>query len=208
MGTAVLEVRHGSPQRLVRDLHDFDVLILPGWKNSGPEHWQTHWESAFPHMRRVLQADWDAPRYADWATRLTAAVAGCRSPVLLVAHSLGTALVTRWAQESDTRAIAGAFLVAATDMDRFEGKDGNPYQGFAPLLLKPLPFPAWVIASRNDERVDFERARAFANAWGAHCVDAGLLGHMGSASRLGVWPQGLVWFGQFIASLGGQDTRA
>lgn len=26
-------------------------------------------------------------------------------------------------------------------------------------------------------------------------------GHLGSASMLGVWPQGLVYFGQFLATL-------
>ena len=24
------------------------VLIVPGWNNSGPEHWQTLWERADP----------------------------------------------------------------------------------------------------------------------------------------------------------------
>jgi predicted alpha/beta hydrolase family esterase len=32
-------------------------------------------------------------------------------------------------------------------------------------------------------------------------VDAGNLGHIGSASKLGLWPFGLFHFGQFIGSL-------
>ena len=45
------------------------------------------------------------------------------------------------------------------------------------------------------------RAEAFAKAWGSTLVDAGNLGHIGSASKLGLWPFGLFYFGQFIGSL-------
>jgi uncharacterized protein len=69
------------------------------------------------------------------------------------------------------------------------------------MLLQSLPFPSMVLASRNDERVSFERAQTFAKAWGSYLVDVGALGHIGSAAKLGLWPQGLVWLGQFIGSL-------
>ncbi|MDE2212756.1 MAG: alpha/beta hydrolase, partial [Betaproteobacteria bacterium] len=132
------------------------------------------------------------------------AVDQCQRPALLVAHSLGTALVTRWAQQADTRRVAGAFLVAPTDTDRFAGLPETAFQGFEPVPMHPLPFPSCVVASRNDERVSTERARAFAAAWGSRFIDAGPLGHIGSAARLGLWPQGLVWLGQFLATLPGQ----
>ncbi|SRR6266581_81540 len=185
----------------MRDLDDFDILILPGWHNSGPDHWQTHWQAAFPNMRRVEQDDWEAPVYADWSRRLGEAVERCRRPVVLVAHSLGTALATRWSQEAETAAVAGAFLVAATDVGRFAAMPGVPVRGFDPVVMKPLPFPSVVLASRNDERAAFERVAAFASAWGSRLIDVGALGHIGSAAKLGLWPQGLVWFGQFIATL-------
>ena len=73
--------------------------------------------------------------------------------------------------------------------------------GFAPMLLERLPFYTVVIASRDDERVSFERAQLFAQAWGATLIDAGRQGHMGNAAKLGLWPFGLLWFGQFVASL-------
>jgi len=142
--------------------------------------------------------DWDEPVYAAWARRLSEALDRCREPVLLIGHSLGTSLVMRWAHTAKTHTVAGAFLVAPTDRDRFE-KD--PARGFGPMLLRPLPFPSMVLASRNDERVSFERAQAFATAWGSRLVDVGPQGHIGSAAKLGLWPQGLVWLGQFIASL-------
>lgn len=187
----------------MRRLEDFDVLILPGVGGAGPDHWQTFWQRAFPSFRRVLQDNWELPVYGDWALRLSDAVNAAKKPVMLVGHSLGTCLTVRWANENPTlaRKVVGAFLVATTDIDRFEGKGGTPATGFAPIILEPLPFPALIVASHNDERVSFERASEFANAWGATLADVGDAGHIGSAAKLGVWPTGLVLLGQFIATL-------
>jgi predicted alpha/beta hydrolase family esterase len=187
----------------MRDLNDFAVFILPGVGGSGPEHWHTFWEKAFPAFKRVEQADWDKPVYSEWSACLTEAVEKSARPVVLVAHSLGTSLTMRWAfdQPAAARKVAGAFLVAPTDRDRLDGQPGSAVQGFGKMILKRLPFPSTVVASRNDDRVSFDRAQAFAAAWGSTLVDAGNLGHMGSAARLGVWSFGLVSFGQFIASL-------
>jgi len=44
-------------------LKDFSILILPGLNGSGPDHWHTHWEQAFPDFTRVQQADRDHPVY-------------------------------------------------------------------------------------------------------------------------------------------------
>lgn len=185
----------------MRKLEEFDVLILPGWQGSGPDHWQTHWEAAFPTLRRVEQDNWEFPVYADWARRLTEVVTQCRKPVVLVPHSLSNALVARWAQDADTTKIAGAFMVATSDIERFVGTTQTNARGFDPMVLKPLPFPSVVLCSRNDERVTLARSRHFAAAWGAQFVDVGELGHIGSAAKLGVWPQGLFLFGQFIETI-------
>jgi predicted alpha/beta hydrolase family esterase len=191
----------------VRDLKEVSVLILPGLGGSGPDHWHTHWERAFPDFVRVEQRDWDEPDYAEWAPRLTAAVEQAARPVLLIAHSLGTSLTMRWSfdQPGAAKKVAGAFLVAPTDRDR-PGASASPSRGFGPMILRRLPFPSMVVASRDDDRVSFERAREFAAAWGSAFVDSGNLGHMGSAQKLGVWPAGLVWLGQFLATLGRGET--
>lgn len=185
------------------NIDHFDILVLPGSHNSGPEHWQTHWEAAFPNMGRIRQDDWDAPVYAEWSLRLTEAVRACRRPVLFVAHSLGTVLAVRWAHEegAPTDAVAGAFLVAPSDVDRLIKMPGFPAIGFDPVIQARLPFPSIVLASRNDDRVAFERAEKFASAWGSSFIDVGVQGHIGSAAKLGLWPQGLVWLGQFICSI-------
>ena len=187
----------------MRDIKDFTILILPGVGGSGTEHWQTAWEKAFPGFQRVEQADWDKPVYTEWSARLTAAVAQSARPVVLVAHSLGTSLTMRWAfdQPVPAQKVAGAFLVAPTDRDRFEDAPDSAARGFGRMILARLPFPSAVVASRDDDRVSFDRAEAFAVAWGSTLIDAGNHGHLGSAAQLGVWPSGLLWFGQFLASL-------
>lgn len=182
------------------DFRDFTLLTLPGWHNSGEDHWQSHWEAALPNIARVEQNDWDNVTYRDWSAALSAAVERAGKPVILIAHSLGTSLATRWAIESGGHGVAGALLVATTDRDRFEHDPAEP-QGFAPMLLERLPFPSLVVASTDDPRVDFARARAFASAWGSDFVDAGARGHLGSATKLGLWPEGLLWLGQLVGKL-------
>jgi serine hydrolase len=187
----------------MHDLNNLTILILPGLGGAGPDHWQTAWQKAFPSMRRVEQAEWEKPVYADWSARLTDTVARAERPIVLVAHSLGTSLTMRWAFEQPEHAkkVAGAFLVAPTDRDHFDASPSSPVRGWGPMILKRLPFSSMVIASRNDDRVSFERAETFAAAWGSTLVDAGNLGHIGSAAKLGLWPFGLFYFGQFVGSL-------
>lgn len=188
----------------MRDINDFSILVLPGLHGAGAEHWMTFWEKAFPSFRRVQQEDWENPDYAAWGPRLSEAVTQSTRPVLLIAHSLGTSLTMRWSfdQRAPARKVAGAFLVAPTDRDTFDAKPGGPpVRGFGKMILERLPFPSAVVASRNDDRVSFDRAQAFAAAWGSTLIDAGDLGHIGSAANLGDWPFGLICFGQFVASL-------
>ena len=155
-------------------------------------------------MRRVEQSNWERPVYSDWSAALSEAVTRAKLPVVLVAHSLGTSLTMRWSfeQRALARKVAGALLVAPTDRDRFDASPSSPVRGWGPMILELLPFPSMVIASRNDDRVAFDRAQVFANAWGSVLVDAGNLGHIGSAARLGMWPFGLFHFGRFVGSLG------
>jgi predicted alpha/beta hydrolase family esterase len=185
----------------MRNIDDYAILIVPGFGGSGTEHWQTAWEQAFPGFERVQQADWDHPDYTQWSERLSNAVARSTRPVVLVAHSLGTSLTMRWGfdQSALARKIAGAFLVAPTDRDRFDALPDSPTRGFGRMLLARLAFPSMVVASRDDDRVSYERATAFAAAWGSTLIDAGNLGHMGSAAKLGLWPFGLICFGRFLA---------
>ena len=75
-------------------------------------------------------------------------------------------------------------------------------RGFAPIPAAPLPFPATVVASRNDPYVAFERARAFATAWGAELVDLGDAGHINASSGLGDWAEGRALLAALVARAG------
>jgi len=164
------------------------VLILPGLEDSGPRHWQTLWQPLRPGLRRVEQRDWLTPRCADWVAALDAAVVAAGPASILVAHSAACPMVAHWAA-AHRRAIGGALLVAPADAGAPSFPRGPT--GFAPVPLGRLPFPAVVVASRDDPYVAFERAEVFAAAWGARLVDAGAHGHLNSASGLGDWPLGL-----------------
>jgi predicted alpha/beta hydrolase family esterase len=167
---------------------DGDVLILSGLWNSGPEHWQSHWQARHPAWRRVEHRDWIDPVRDEWVAELDAAVATCSGAPVLVAHSLGCMLAAHWAASSSPLRAAGAFLVAPSDVEAPSYPiDAN---GFAPVPLARLPFPSVVIASTNDEFVTRERARAFAEAWGSSYVEIGEAGHVNADAGYGDWPEG------------------
>jgi predicted alpha/beta hydrolase family esterase len=164
------------------------VLILPGYADSGPDHWQSHWERADPTCRRVVQDDWLLPRLADWQAALEREVAQCAAPPVLVAHSLGCALVAHWASRPGA-AARGALLVAPADVD---SPDHTPdeVRNFSPIPLAPLPFPSIVVASTGDPFVTLGRASAFARAWGSRLVTLDRAGHINADAGFGPWPEG------------------
>lgn len=185
------------------DLSALDFLIVPGRDNAPAEHWQSHWLRALPNSSRVLQADWSRPDVSAWTTQLDMAVTGAPRRAVLVGHSAGVATIIRWvagAAPEQIARVAGAFLAAPTNVD-----DPDPsfdlVRTFAPMPLAPLPFPALVAASRNDPRVTFPQAKAFAEAWGADFADVGEAGHIGSTSGLGLWPAGLLLLGGLLAKV-------
>ncbi|WP_300304788.1 alpha/beta hydrolase [Ferrovibrio sp.] len=164
------------------------VLIVPGLGNSGPEHWQSHWQQANPDFIRVEQADWDRPDLNDWLARLDAAITACPAPPVVVAHSLACALTAHWVTRHGGN-LHGALLVAPADVDS-DSHTPPETHGFRPMPLTRFACPAIVAASSNDPFVDFGRARHFARCWGARFVDAGACGHVNSTSGLGDWSFG------------------
>jgi hypothetical protein len=95
------------------------VLVLPGWQNSGPRHWQTLWEQQNPIFLRVQQRDWEFPHRDWWLERITAEVKQAPAPIVFAAHSLGCIAVAHWCKASpvDVHKIKGALLVAPVDVD-------------------------------------------------------------------------------------------
>ncbi|MET0543981.1 MAG: alpha/beta hydrolase [Variovorax sp.] len=164
------------------------IWLLPGWQNSGPDHWQSRWE-AIHGDHRVEQHDWNRPLRGDWQARLEEELLVATEPVTLVAHSLGCILVAAWAAHSrHTDRIRAALLVAPGDLERDDLRQMIP--GWAPIARQPLPFPALLIAADDDPYCDQARSRAMAAHWGARFVDAGKGGHLNGESGLGDWPAG------------------
>lgn len=164
------------------------ILLLPGWQDSGPGHWQTEWERLYGDQR-VQQHDWMRPLRGDWSARLEEVVADAPGEVVLVAHSLGCILTAWWAAHTrHAHKVRGALLVAPGDVER-PGMAAQ-LRGWAPIARQALPFPAVLVGSRNDPYCSPERARALASDWGARFVDLGLSGHINADSRLGAWAEG------------------
>jgi predicted alpha/beta hydrolase family esterase len=167
-----------------------NVLVVPGLGGSGPDHWQTRWEHAHGYVR-VQQRDWDQPERAGWIGELERTLTQRAGPCVLVAHSLGCSLVAHFVRQGGPAVsrVCGALLVAPADVDD-PSRTPDVTRCFSPLPLERLPFPAIVIASANDPFVDCERAKLFAERWGAAFEDVGDLGHINSDSKLGAWAQG------------------
>ncbi len=187
---------------------DVDILIVPGWSSSGPDHWQSRWERTLKTARRVEQENWETPEREAWVGRIIESAVQSARPVVLVAHSLGVAAVAHMAKLIPKGFVSGAFLVAPVDFENSanwpEADDfalDGAASGFAPLPLDPLPFPSVLVASSSDPYCSIERATEFAAAWGSTLVEAGDAGHINGASGHGPWPEGVLRFGTFLQTL-------
>jgi predicted alpha/beta hydrolase family esterase len=210
-------------------LSDADIFIIPGIEGKNGNHWHSRWLSKLPSAHLVEPGRGDTSQeMKDWTARLVAAVAAASKPAILIAHGGGITAFMRAVPELPERKIAGAFLVAAHDPDRAQvqsdapaaytngvDRDVDAPEPVAPppnpggtsgpgatMPLIMLPFPAMLIASGNCPNCKLERAKAFADAWGATLVEAGDVGGLDAASGHGPWPEGLMRFGAFLKTLG------
>ena len=163
------------------------ILLVPGWQNSGPAHWQSLWEAAHPEAVRVQMTDWDFPRCADWVASLDDALAACAEAPVLVGHSVGCIAIVRWAAHHN-RAVHGALLAAPADVDRPACPEA--LRNFSPVPMGPLPFPSHVVVAADDPYLSPDRARAFAAAWGSAFTELASGGHLNATAGHGPWPLG------------------
>jgi predicted alpha/beta hydrolase family esterase len=164
------------------------VLLLPGWLDSGADHWQSRWERLHGY-RRVEQDDWLWPRRGDWMARLDEVLLEHDSPAVLVAHSLGCLLVAAWAGHSQHVArVRAALLVAPPDTER--GDMPPNLFNWKPIERRRLPFAAHLVSSDNDPFCAPERAARLTAEWGCTQTTLGARGHINAESGLGDWPEG------------------
>ena len=189
-------------------MDDFSFLMVPGFGGSGAKHWQSLWRREMPDARTVEQADWDRPDIEAWLTVLNRYVNGRRKPVVLVAHSLGCALVAHWAErvlrgqiETPSAPIAAAMLVAPGDVDK-KPPVLESVRPFAPMPLARFAFPSIVVASTDDPFVTAERSARFAGSWDSELDSVGPMGHISVDSGLGPWPRGMEILTEFLHGQG------
>jgi hypothetical protein len=185
-------------------MDEFSFLMVPGLGGSGVDHWQWLWLSDLADGRIVEQADWNRPDIEAWLAVLNQKIAACRKPVVLIAHSLGCALVAHWAEraqrqhaEDPVAQVAAAMLVAPGDVDR-DWPEFEVIRPFSPMPLPRFAFPSIVVASTDDYFVTTERSQHFARCWGSEYVSVGPMGHISADSGCGPWPQGKAVLANFL----------
>ena len=160
------------------------IIIVPGWRDSGPGHWQTLWAERLPQARRVVQDDWHTPTRSAWVARLEETVLEQPGPVVIVAHSLGCITTAHMRPEAAAR-VRGALLVAPADPER-----RAVLSDFAPVPYAALPYRSILVASSNDPYCPIRLAGAYARAWGSEFVRLQNAGHINVDSGHGEWPLG------------------
>jgi uncharacterized protein len=166
-----------------------NYFIVPGLRNSGPEHWQTFFEKSGSNFKRIEQQEWDAPNCNNWIEAIDKAISGYNpSTVILIAHSLGCCTIAHWAMRYNKK-VKGALLVAPSDIEN--PAYTFPSTGFTPIPLHKINFKTIVVASDDDEWVSINRAKFFAANWGSELVNIGNAGHINTAAGYGQWAAGL-----------------
>ncbi|MBH1963061.1 MAG: alpha/beta hydrolase [Comamonadaceae bacterium] len=161
------------------------VVIVPGWHNSGPRHWQSLWHQCLQRSVRVEQADWRHPLRKPWVERLVQTIEQTEGTLLIAAHSLGCITTAHLPASAQTR-IHGALLVAPADPE-----NRSALADFAPVPRKRLQFPSIVVGSSNDPYCPVAQTSHYAHAWGSRLVLLDKSGHINVESGHGDWPFGL-----------------
>ena len=166
-----------------------NYLIIPGLGNSGPEHWQTFFETSGNNFKRIIQQEWDAPVCIDWVTTIEKTISNYDpATVILIGHSLGCITIAHWANQYKKK-IKGALLVAPSDVEA-QGYT-FPAKGFSPTPTEKINFKTIVVASEDDPLVSLERAKYFADNWGSEFINIGKAGHINAASGHNEWKEGM-----------------
>ena len=171
------------------------LVIVPGWRNSGPGHWQSLWAERLAGAVRVEMAedDWQRPKRGAWVQAIGRTILAQPGPVVVAAHSLGCIATTHLPPEA-ARRIRGALLVAPADPER-----RGVLADFAPVPYQPLPYRSVVVASTNDPFCPIRTAGAYARSWGSEVVRLQNAGHINVESGHGEWPLGLALLQSLLA---------
>lgn len=163
------------------------VLIVPGLRDSGEDHWQTWLQRQYAGAARVQQDDWTRPDLQAWSRRIAQTVQ--RHPAstawVAVAHSFGCLALAHYLRglpegRRGDFGVQSALLVAPADPEKFGVA--------AELRRNGLRIPATLVGSENDPWMPLERAQSWARDWSARFINQGPAGHINAESGHGPWP--------------------
>ncbi len=170
------------------------ALNIPGQKNSGPQHWQTAWESKLEWLKRVEMPEWEFADRRVWVETLEKAIQEAPEPVYLISHSLG-GLTIAHLPESSWQKVKGAFIVAPPDLTSFSPPP-IVLETYLPVPLNRFRFPSVVVSSSDDPYCKIPVAENMAESWESAFLNIGPAGHIGS--DLDGWPAGMQMFLEFV----------
>jgi len=171
------------------------ILIAPGFRGSGDDHWQTYWQKENQEYIRIEQNDWNQPVAEEWAETIEKYVRETSGEIIIVAHSLACIALAFWAQKTKLK-IKAALLVAPPNTNDIKLK--TVLKGFSPVPLKRLPFKTILVASTNDEYNSIEESENLARKWGSVFVNVGEKGHINAASNLHNWSEGRAYLSKLL----------
>ena len=189
------DLRHTGKAEKTMATHT-QILIVPGWRDSGPGHWQTLWAERYACTTRVQQDNWLFPTRSAWVNSLSQTIKAQPRPVVVVAHSLGCIAVTHLPAEVSQR-IQGALLVAPADPER-----RGVLADFAPVPSQRLLYRSILVASNNDPYCPIRLAGAYARNWGSEFMRIPDAGHINVESGHGEWPLGIALLQSLLGHTG------
>jgi len=167
----------------------YSTVFVAGYGNSEPEHWQRLWFSETKNAYWVEQKEWNNPNRDMWIEELENTLLHVKTPILIVAHSIGCHTVVEWVKKYyKNHNIIGALFVAPPDTNAKSFP--KEIKGFENPPFEKLPFVSTCILSSDDPYSSKKRAERLAQSWGSKVVHVGAKGHINLASNLGIWKEG------------------
>lgn len=170
-------------------------LIVPGYTNSGPLHWQTFMENKYRNVMRVQQDDWNNPSCLGWVNKLDHYIKKVDGNLVLLGHSCGAVAIAQWASSHACNRVKALILVAPADVDSPSAI--VPIRQQRPLPSKKFNTRSLLIYSDNDEHLSETRACSLASLWGCQTHLIHGAGHIHTAAGYGEWIEGERLFENF-----------